>query len=672
MLTDSTPPTSEPSNQQVSHPLDPVTAAEITAARDVLVDAGKVSETTRFTVMQLREPPKSDVLPHLPGDPVERTIDAVLIDTATGSVHEAVVSVTQRELLSWTPVDTAHHPYGQPPLVMEEGQTVTDAVRSDPRWKAAMASRGIHDTDLCVILCLPPGNFGHAGETGRRVLRALTFWREHEQDSPWAHPVEGLVASVDLVERRVIELYDYGSAPLPREHGNFREGDWGPPRTTLKPLEITQPEGPSFQVDGRCVSWQNWHFRVGFDQREGLVLHQLTYREGERDRPIIYRASMAELAVPYADPHPARYWVTYFDEGEDLLGRVATSLALGCDCLGVIHYFDAVMSDDYGRPYTAPNVVCMHEEDYGVLWKHTDYFTGVSETRRSRRLVLSTFTAIGNYDYGFFWYLYQDGTIQFEAKLTGILFANAQHEGTNNPHATPVAPGVVAPYHQHLFNMRLDMMVDGVRNTVEEVDVVPLPMGEGNPHGNAFTTASTVLRRESEGARMAEASVSRIWKVINSDSRNRLGQPVAYKLVPNQVPVLLAQPDSPLARRAAFATKHLWVTKYDPAERYAAGDYPNQHAGGSGLPAWQAKDRSLADEDVVLWHTFGTTHIPRPEEWPVMPVEYTGFTLKPVGFFDRNPSLDLPRSPRPEEGGGSCHAQPGLPVTPDEAHHPTG
>ncbi|MFF5336194.1 hypothetical protein [Streptomyces sp. NPDC013181] len=203
------------------------------------------------------------------------------------------------------------------------------------------------------------------------------------------------------------------------------------------------------------------------------------------------------------------------------------------------------------------------------------------------------------------------------------------------------------------------------------MDVVPLPMGEVNPHGNAFTTAGTVLRRESEAARLADASVARVWKVSNPESRNRLGQPVAYKLVPNEVPVLLARPESPLARRAAFATRHLWVTSYDPAERYAAGDYPNQHAGGAGLPAWQARDRPLAGEDIVLWHTFGTTHIPRPEEWPVMPVEYTGFTLKPVGFFDRNPSLDLPRSPRPGEGGASCHAPAQGPGTPGEGPHPT-
>ena len=112
--------------------------------------------------------------------------------------------------------------------------------------------------------------------------------------------------------------------------------------------------------------------------------------------------------------------------------------------------------------------------------------------------------------------------------------------------------------------------------------------------------------------------------------------------MPGPGPVLLASPDSSVARRAGFATASLWVTPYAPEERRAAGDFPNQHAGGDGLPRWTAADRSLVDTDVVVWHTFGVTHVPRPEDWPVMPVERCGFTLLPVGFFDGNPALDVP------------------------------
>jgi primary-amine oxidase len=106
----------------------------------------------------------------------------------------------------------------------------------------------------------------------------------------------------------------------------------------------------------------------------------------------------------------------------------------------------------------------------------------------------------------------------------------------------------------------------------------------------------------------------------------------------------MAHPDSPIGRRAGFAQHNLWVTPYAPDERRAAGEFPNQHSGGDGLPRWTAQDRPIAGTDVVVWYTFGVTHFVRPEDWPVMPVEYSGFTLMPFGFFDRNPALDVPPS----------------------------
>jgi primary-amine oxidase len=170
-----------------------------------------------------------------------------------------------------------------------------------------------------------------------------------------------------------------------------------------------------------------------------------------------------------------------------------------------------------------------------------------------------------------------------------------------------------------------------------------------------------VIERETDAARLADAGCSRTWRIVNNASVDEVGQPASYTLVPSSNPVLLARPGSSVAKRAAFATRHLWVTRYDPAERYAAGAYPNQHAGGAGLPEFQAADRSLVDQDVVVWHTFGSTHIPRTEDWPVMPVEHVGFMLRPVNFFARNPALDLPRSSPGAEcsvdagNGSTCH-----------------
>jgi primary-amine oxidase len=628
-------------NGVAGHPLARLTAAEIHSARAVLDKAGLLLPSTRFAYLGLEEPAKRDVLAFHPGDPVERRVRAFLLDTDTGRTRDVVACLTSGTVDRVTEVDTTVS--GQPPVLLDDLMSVDEIVKAHPGWVAAMARRGILDLDQVRPCPLSAGDFDLPGEKGRRMLRVLSFLQHRPEDHCWAHPIDGVVAYVDLIARQVVQLIDYADLPVPAEEGNWDDPAFvGPARTDLKPIEISQPEGPSFTVDGDVVSWQNWRFRIGFDAREGLTLHQISFLDAGRERPLIYRASMSEMVVPYADPSPVRFWQNYFDAGEYLLGSMTQSLVLGCDCLGEIRYFDAVVSDSSGDPVEISNAICMHEEDFGVLWKHNDLFTGSAQTRRQRRLVVSFFATVGNYDYGFYWYFYLDGTIQLEVKATGVVFTSSYVEGSR--YASQVAPGLGAPYHQHFFNARLDMMLDGLGNSVDEMEAVRLPVGPDNPYGNAFTRAATRLGRESEAVRDANPAAARVWKVVNPSSTNRLGQPVGYVLVPQNQALLLAADEASIRRRAAFATHHLWVTRYDPAERYPAGDLVNQNPGGQGLPAYMANDRAIDDQDIVLWHTFGTTHFPRPEDWPVMPVDYCGFTLKPFGFFDRNPTLDVPAS----------------------------
>ncbi|WP_232665192.1 primary-amine oxidase [Pseudonocardia sp. TRM90224] len=634
--------TLEDRNQTVSaatHPLDMTTTAEVDAVREVLSAAGLLGETVRFAFFTPEEPPKADVLAHSGGTP-ERRFRAVLLDLATGRSWDTVVSTTAREVVSQRELDPPRD--GQPPIIDAEFELIEDILNADEGWLAALAGRGIEPASVRAVP-LSAGVYDHPDEVGKRIVRSFGFRQDHERDHPWAHPIDGLVAYVDLTARavtRIIDVVDAGqdAPPVPATSGNFDDPELaGPARTTLKPIEITQPEGPSFSVEGNRVRWEKWDLRIGFNEREGLTLHQISF-DG---RPVVYRASVAEMVVPYADPAPVRFWQNYFDCGEYMFARYADSLQLGCDCLGEIHYLDAVIADDFGNPRTIENAICMHEEDHGVLWKHSDLFTGARETRRQRRMVFSFFTPIGNYDYGFYWYLYLDGTIQLEVKATGIVFTAAYPEAGND-YATEVAPGLGAPYHQHLFSARLDMTVDGVRNAVDEVQAERLPIGEGNPYGNAFRQRRTRLTSESQAQRDADGSVVRTWHIVNPEVTNSLGQPVGYVLLPEGKATMLADEQSSIHARATFASKHLWVTRYDPAERYPAGDFVNQNPGGAGLPSWVRADRAIDGEDIVVWHTFGTTHFPRPEDWPIMPVDYTGFTLKPAGFFDRNPTLDVP------------------------------
>ena len=652
----------------VLHPLDPLTPQEMERTVEILRQSGptlpasgfpappppsarggpigdrgpmtRLGPRARFVKVELHEPSKEAVLGYRNEMPFEREAFASVLDAATGQTYEAVVSLTQRKVSSYR-----HIPGVQPSLMMDEFTECETMLRNDPEFQAALRLRGVTDFSLVQIDTWSAGFYGADEERSRRVVRPLIYISAEPDDNFYARPVEGLLAVVDLNEMKVVRIEDCGVVPVPTEAGDYAAKYIRAFRSGLKPLDIVQPEGPSFTVCGHEVKWQNWSFRVGFTSREGLVLHTVGYEDGGRVRPILYRAALAEMTVPYGDPAEAQYRKNAFDVGEYGMGMLANSLELGCDCLGVIHYFDGYICDSHGVVVHKPNVICMHEEDYGVLWKHKQ-----SDVRRSRRLVVSFIATVGNYDYAYYWYFYQDGSIQFEVKLTGVLSTGALPPGTTSKYGTLLAPGLYAPNHQHFMNVRLDMMVDGMRNAVYEVHSEAEPPGAGNPHGNAFVAKHTLLQSELEAQQLIDPLEARYWEIVNHESHNRLGLPVAYKLIPGENVRMFAHPDSSVARRAGYMSKHLWVTPYRPDENFPAGDYPNQHEGGDGLPKWTAADRSIVDTDIVVWYTLGSNHIARVEEWPIMPVCTIGFMLKPAGFFDRNPALDLP-----EPHSAHCH-----------------
>lgn len=642
-------------------PISSLTAEEITSIRKLLDENRLVTDATRFVYVGLLEPSKREVLAYFAGGPTPaRRARVMLLHITEGTSLDCVVDLGARSVEA-VEVDTTS---AQFPILNDEFLRCDEIMRASDDWASALARRGLKPDEV-VTAPLSPGYYTNPGEEGKRILRAIAFQFSDKDDHPWAHPVDGLSAYVDVLDNKVVNVVDAELLPIPQEPSKFHRPEGRPEALeTLKPIEITQPEGPSFTVEGESVSWANWTFDIGFDAREGLILYNLAFADPDRAgeaRPIIYRASVAEMLVNYADPAPTRYWQNYFDTGEYLFGRYTNSLTLGCDCLGEIKYFDATLSDEFGNPNTIDNAICMHEEDFGTLWKHTDVFVeGVSEVRRQRRLVISFFTTVGNYDYGFYWYLYLDGKIELEAKLTGILIGTSYKDIEEWPYATEVAPGLGAPFHQHLFSARLDMMVDGVANAVDEVEAKRVPISETNPYGNAFTFAKHRIASESEGGRLADASVGRTWHIVNTEKTNRLGQPTGYVLHAEEGPTLMTDPESSVSARGEFATKHVWVTQYDPDERYPAGDLVNQNPGGDGLPRYMAANRRLDGEDIVVWHTFGVTHFPRPEDWPVMPTDYAGFTLTPYGFFDRNPTLNVPASTAKSCGAGGCsHCPPG-------------
>ena len=621
-----------------SHPLDPLSADEIRQAAAILRRDRTISDTWRFASIELKEPAKDTLAA---GPPGAREAIVVCWDRADGLAHRAIVSLTGDKVTTWEDL-----PGQQPNMTADEWHECDEMLRAHPELTQALARRGI--TDMSLVLtdmwaygaALVPERY-----KDRRIGWSDVWYRGSELGNPYAHHVTGLHPVVDLNTMTLLELEDSD----PGDRSPDVMGEYLPSLLPMRlrevtRLEITQPEGVGYTLDGHLLNWQNWQLRLGFNHREGLVLHQVGFRDGNRLRPVAHRLSFAEMVVPYRDASPDHYRRTAFDIGEWGLGFMTTSLSLGCDCLGEITYLDAVVHDSRAEPRTIPNAICIHEEDSGIGWKHVDERAG-AEVRRARRLVVSFHVTVANYEYLVYWRFYQDGNIECEVRATGVLVtSHASAPGTRPQNGTLVDLDTYAPFHQHFIVARLDLDVDGAANTVYATDSVPAPAGGEDPYGLGLTVRSTPLRTEAEGKQDYDWGTQRGWKVVNDNVPNGLGTPVGYKLVPSAAFPPLLDPASPAYQRAEVIGHTLWVTPYREDERWPCGDFPVQSEHDSGLAVWTRADRSIENTDVVLWYVFGIHHITRPEDWPVMPSDIVSFWLKPFGFFDRNPALDVPPS----------------------------
>mmetsp|Transcript_131840 Transcript_131840/g.196487 ORF Transcript_131840/g.196487 Transcript_131840/m.196487 type:complete len:675 (+) Transcript_131840:26-2050(+) len=661
----------------MAHPLDPLSVEDVNLVcdfvkKDIFPAKGFILYTkdvianksdqpfAKFITVNLHEPKKELVLNFKQGDtwdrqaliilfyvrPVESTENISSDKPRYGAIECIVSTGTQNEsdtsLFSWEEL-----PGVNPNICEDEFGRVEELVMANEEFRAAMEKRGLTDPSMWMAEPWSCGYF-EKPESGR-IVRAQTWVRmDHPKDNGYAHPVDGLVAVVDLVEDRVIRIEEHHDEirPVPKESCNYGSDFQEKFRDSVKPLDILQPEGVSFNINGNLIEWEKWSFRVGWNMREGLTLHHICYNDNGNVRPIFYRLAISEMVVPYGSPSTLHSRKNAFDLGEYGLGMLSNSLQLGCDCLGEIRYFHGYGINSAGEARKLPNVVCLHEEDFGVLWKHMDWRFGDSyvESRRSRRFVISMFTTVGNYEYGFYYYFYQDGTIEVEVKHSGIVNTSAD---TDSRYSTPVGNGdnLTAQMHQHFYSLRIDPIVDGVNNQVVEVNA-RAEDDDKNPYKNAFIAEETVLKTELQAQRDINAETARHWKIESSEAKNRFGKPTAWKIVPHRNCFPYAKHDSWLMRRATFLRHHLWVTPFvdDFHELYPAGYYPYQSNGtlDNGLAAISSTDRDVYGKDIVVWYTFGMHHIVRPEDFPVMPMEYLRVSLKPNGFFDKNPALDIP------------------------------
>lgn len=615
-----------------ARPLDSITADEITASVAAVKKDSRFVEGSLFAVVSLNEPPKAQVLE---GKALKREAFVVLLDRDHNKTNEVVVDLEKNAVKAWKTIADV-----QPSVVIEEYAIAPDIIKADPRFVEAMRKRGITDLSKVKVDAWAPGYLGDMAD-GSRIVRTIFFYHDDEDSNWYSRPIEGVVAILNLTKKQVLQVTDSGVVPISKDKGALDPKSNAPLRPANKPLQIVQPEGPGFTLDGHDVAWDNWRFHFGLDPREGLVLHRVRWVDGEKERSVLYRASLSEMVVPYGDADPNWAWRSAFDVGEYGIGRLASPIARNVDAPENAVYVSFPVATDAGEVQTLRDAVAIFERDAGLLWKHYDIDRDYNESRRGRQLVVMFIATVGNYDYALNWIFHQDGTLEFRADLTGIMLtkgvadtsaslsAGSAHD-SHSAHA--VAPNLVAPHHQHFFNFRLDLDVDGVANSIYESNSRALE--DGNPLGNAFIMESTKLSSERTAQRDLSLAAQRKWKVVNGTS--------GYLLIPGDNSLPFVRANAPVRKRAAFLNHHFWATRFRDAEMHASGYYPNQSSGGDGLEQWTADDESVDKQDVVVWYTTGVTHIPRAEEWPIMNVHQTGFKLVPAGFFTRNPAMNLP------------------------------
>ncbi|KAL4874436.1 copper amine oxidase [Aspergillus karnatakaensis] len=649
------------------HPFDPLLPGEVRLAT-AIIRAALPGVDIRFKTIDIQEPIKADVIPLIEAERLGKPLDvprpARLLFSYfhrldTGAFLKALLNIKDRKIISMKELPANI----QGPADADELIEMEEACLKHPDVIKEIQKMNLPQG---MTVCTDPWVYGTDEETETRRLYQCYMYIvavDHPQTNHYSLPCD-FSPVFDGTTKRLLWI---DNLPMGYDHTTSKTQPWRrveaveyahdllnePLRTDLKPYIVQQPQGASFQVDGRLIQWQKWRFRVGWNVREGMVLYNITY-DG---RNVFYRLSLSEMTVPYGDPRKPYHRKQAFDVGDVGLGVTSNQLSLGCDCLGHIHYFDGCRTDSKGNAVSLKNVVCLHEQDGGILHKHSNYRNQAATVVRNRQLVVQMICTVSNYEYVFAWIFDQAGGIEFEVRATGILSTMPidNSSGLSVPWSTNVGPGVSAPNHQHVFSLRIDPAIDGFANTAIYEDSIPLPteLGVADPYGVGYIATTTPLTHA--GHFETSTSKARVFKIRNDAIINKISnKPVAYKIQTLASQTMLMSPSSFNRKRAGFAAHPVWVTKYRDDELYAAGEFTNQSKSSkeTGLENWASRGENVVDTDLVFWHTFTLTHNPRPEDFPVMPIERISVHLKPSGFFEKNPALDVP--PSRQEVNRSC------------------
>lgn len=634
-------------------PLNPLTANEIELTLETLKASGQFKEGYRFTEIVLKAPPKDQVWANaLEGTPVAAPRQAAFVILDGRHLIEGTVDLASKQLVQWQPVEGAH---GM--VLIDDFGTVQAAIESSPAYAEALKLRGIDDVKKVVATPLTVGFFG--GKDGlsqdQRLLKVVSYL-DVGDNNYWAHPIENLVAVVDLEKKAVIKIEDDGVIPVPLKHTPY-DGTDRDPSVPHKPLNINEPEGKNYTISGNTLNWRNWDFHVSLNSRTGLSLSTVTYSDKGVKRKVMYEGTLGGMIVPYGDPDVGWYFKAYLDSGEYGMGTLTSSIEPGKDAPQNAVFLDATIADFTGAPMSIPNAIAVFERYAGPEFKHQEMGKPNISAER-RELVVRWISTVGNYDYLFDWVFAENGTIGINAGATGIEAVKGVKSRTmqdasaaeDTRYGTLLDHNIVGTTHQHIYNFRLDMDVDGEQNSLTEIDPVVLPNTDGGPRTSTMQTVQRTVASEKQGAQKFDPATIRL--LSNPNKTNKVGNPVSYQLMPyagGTHPIAKGAnfgEDEWIYNRLNFMDKQLWVTRYNPEERFPEGRYPNRSDKDTGLGQFSADDQPIENTDNVVWLTTGTTHVARAEEWPIMPTEWVNVLLKPWNFFSETPTLGLTQATR--------------------------
>ena len=622
--------------QAALHPLDPLSRQEHFAVLEVLQQAGKLTDATRFTRLEVKAPDKASVWAWKPGAPTvpfsrSRHLAGPGRLRGDGGHHrQALVSWTERK--------------GVQPMWLESefGGEVVDKAMKDPRFAEALKKRGITNAQFVTCIAVPPGNFGEPKYAGKRI-GVLSCRQRSGYRNTWARRIEGLVVVMDMHAKEILEFTDdeAGARRAGRQRLRQRR-DRRPARACAAPLEVRQPAGPGYTMNGHVVSWDRWRFHVRPDSRVGVIISTATWRDGERERPVLYEGHLSEIFVPYMSPQKDWYVRTFIDAGEFSAGGLADSLSPGVDCPDYATYIDSVVPEGAGWPNDKPRVACIFERTGGdMIWRHG------GEGRPQRELVVRMIAMIGNYDYVVDWRFLPDGQIKVALGATGIVETkmtaakDARVPSTNGPSSRADAYGrfvedhVVAVNHDHYFNFRLDMDVDGAdqprrpgrRSSPRRCRPIIRAAASGSPRPSRVDT------EQAGAADDGHAQAGVVARHQPAGESRRLS---------DELPAAAGALDPHPARRpmkwhgSGPGSSTITCGSRRTPRRSAMPPATTRRSArrARGCPPTRRGTVRSPATDVVLWYTFGMHHMVRAEEWPVMPVLWHEFALRPFDFHD--------------------------------------